>query len=65
MSQKQKQFFLQEQLKTIKRELGMEKDEKEVCDTWLVRLIVCTGTCEEAARTDGKADNPTGFEETD
>jgi len=32
MSQKQKQFFLQEQLKTIKRELGMEKDEKEACD---------------------------------
>jgi len=32
ISKTQREFFLREQLKTIKKELGLEKDDK-TCDT--------------------------------
>jgi hypothetical protein len=64
MSQKQKQFFLMEQLKNIKRELGMEKDEKEARSTNALSLptgpltwpACVSGACQEAQVPNGEAD---------
>ena len=42
MSKMQRKFFLQEQLKIIKKELGLEKDDKEaIADRFRERMKVC------------------------
>ena len=49
MNKMQRKFFLQEQLKIIKKELGLEKDDKEaIAERFRERMKVsgeCVGGC--------------------